>query len=336
MTETQIEQFTRAMCGLIEGLELRSRALRIHSDRVITVDADGDINWYTRMDAEGAIIVDSDALLHFSDGREETDRWIIEHPEEVARDYIEVCNVRSLIDEAVAELNAPEPEPIEQEPLDEVGDLILRYSIHLLRDGGIGAKMSKAEYAEDGPRIERHKAAIIAELQAQAARKRPTSLMDRRELLDYLRQPRAKGERVDLYGRDLRNMDLRGADLSKADMCRTRLTGARLDGANLEDATLREADARGASFAGARMRGVSLYKARLEGACLRGCDMLRSGMRSCNLRGADLSGSDLRRAEMFWADLTGADLTGAIMTPTDIQFAQLSDEQVATLKVYQR
>ena len=336
MTETQKEQFVRAMRGLIEGLELRSRALRIHSDRVITVDADGDINWYTRMDAEGAIIVDSDAVLHFSDGREETDRWIIEHPEEVARDYIEVCNVRSLIDEAVAELNAPEPDPIEQEPLDEVGDLILRYSIHLLRDGGIGAKMSKSEYAEDGTRIERHKAEIIAELQQRAANKRPTSLMDRSELLDYLRQPRGKGEMVDLYARDLRNMDLRGADLSKADMCRTKLTGARLDGANLEDATLKEADARGVSFTGARMRGVSLYKARLEGACLRGCDLLRAGMRSCNLRGVDLSGADLRRAEMFWADLTGADLTGAIMTPTDIQFAQLTEEQVATLKVYQR
>lgn len=186
MTETQKEQFVRAMCGVIDGMELRNGSIHINSERVVTVDADGDIAWYTKVYYEGAILAESESLISFSDGREETERWIIEQPEEAAREYMELadedCTLSRLIREAVAEFNAPEqPMPSDDYSADDdthddadeeddwsnnIGLLVQIYNIKLLPDGQIGCYFDRSEYDRIAPIIKRHKAEIVEYLKS--------------------------------------------------------------------------------------------------------------------------------------------------------------------------
>lgn len=187
MTDEQKNQFVSAMCGVIEGLELRNGSIHINSERVVTVDADGDIAWYTKVDYEGAILAESESLISFSDGRDETERWIIEHPEEAARDYMELADedftLSRLITEAVAEFNAPE-QPLPSNDYSDDDDsrddadkevdwsnnislLIDIYNIKLLPDGQIGCYFDRSEYDRIAPIIKRHKAEIISVLKTR-------------------------------------------------------------------------------------------------------------------------------------------------------------------------
>lgn len=115
---------------------------------------------------------------------------------------------------------------------------------------------------------------------------------------DSSNEHRELGQRLDLFGVDLRKARLGGADLTEANLvecdlrgaflARARLGRAKLDGADLRGADLQAADLQGGSLVGADARGVSFEEV--------------------DLRDADLSDLDLREG----ADLRKARYDGGI------------------------
>ena len=99
--------------------------------------------------------------------------------------------------------------------------------------------------------------------------------MTRERVAEIVAAARAKGERPNLSGLDLRHLDLAGADL----------TGANLCGANLAHANLRDANLAHAALIGANLRGANLRGANLAGVNLRGADLRHAYLRGLFLDG---------------------------------------------------
>lgn len=115
--------------------------------------------------------------------------------------------------------------------------------------------------------------------------------------------------RSDLSGCDLRDADLSphwGASLGGLDFTRAKLDRADLTGSNLRDCVLAEASLREVRLDGARCPSANLRGADLSGASLRG-----SSLRSAKCSGTDFRGADLTQADLDEADLRGANLSSA-------------------------
>jgi hypothetical protein len=86
------------------------------------------------------------------------------------------------------------------------------------------------------------------------------------------------GERLVLYGADLRGANLYGANLNWADLTNADLTGADLRGADLRGANLYGADLAGSDLSRADLYGANLYGANLNWADLRRADLRETGI----------------------------------------------------------
>ena len=138
------------------------------------------------------------------------------------------------------------------------------------------------------------------------------------------------GERLNLYGADLRRIDLCRADLQRADLGKASLYEANLQnanlwGADLWNADLRSADLRAANLREADLQAANLCSAAAHNADLCGAHLRGAGLCQADLRGANLGGASLRRANLWAANLRGADLCRADLRDAYLQDADLSE-----------
>lgn len=121
---------------------------------------------------------------------------------------------------------------------------------------------------------------------------------------------------------NLQNAILKGASLDNAF----------LQGVNLSQAFLKEADLENAKLQGANLYLVHLGRANLKNAHLEGANLEHALLDEANFQNADLKGANLKDTWMVGTILTGADLSEANLAGADMRFAQISDEQLATVQ----
>jgi len=101
----------------------------------------------------------------------------------------------------------------------------------------------------------------------------------------------------------------------------------------LEGAYLNRIDLTGANLEGANLKNAELNNSILAGANLRGANLERVDLEDANLEGADLEGANLKSSVLSFANFEGANLHGAILTNVNIDFVELTEEQLDSIIV---
>lgn len=153
-------------------------------------------------------------------------------------------------------------------------------------------------WTDDGPRHERDRVPIRADLQAAL------TVLGRRP------EKRRRWEHEHQRAFNLRFVDIRRARLWGMHFEDALLTGARLDGAYLSHAHLERAFLSGASLRRVFLRDGHLEHAVLRGAHLDGAVLLRARM-----DGTDLAGAHLERTDLTGAQLEKATTDGSTVLP---------------------
>ncbi|MBX3274196.1 MAG: DUF2169 domain-containing protein [Sandaracinaceae bacterium] len=189
------------------------------------------------------------------------------------------------VEQALAELAAPEPEPEAEPEPDEV---------------------------PEPPPAPEGRALVEARLAAG-------------EPLSELDLTGAELSGMDLSGQDLTSSILRGAKLNGTRLAGARLDGASLAEAEMVRAELGGASLVGADLAGANAQWVDLLGANLEDADLEGARLVEIRLSQAKAARARFVGADLTAAVLTQTDFTEADFERATLDRADLFEANLAD-----------
>ena len=147
--------------------------------------------------------------------------------------------------------------------------------------------------------------------------------------------------KIELKNKDLKEFNFTDTNMAAADLFNSDLSGADLGRANLSYANLRRANLANAFLTGADMkvadlRGINAVDTNLDMTDLSHAKLNGAWMVGCSLADANLEGADLRGANLKFVNMSNAVLKGANVEEADLTNVNLSDEQIKSLRRYER
>ena len=89
MTDIQKKQLINAISYIIYSMVNEDGTALVTSNKVATIDSDGDITWENESEATGEVIADSEAVFYYLDGGgRDSILYAINNPDECAEDMI--------------------------------------------------------------------------------------------------------------------------------------------------------------------------------------------------------------------------------------------------------